>query len=266
VLAGILIGLAVATKFYPVFLLGPLFLLCLRAGRLRAFWVTAGSAAGAWLAVNLPVAIAAPGGWSTFYRFNASRGADWGSIWYISEKIFTWNLGTPSLNLYEAGAIAIAFLGVCWLALAAGRRPRLPQLCFLTLALFLVFNKVYSPQYVLWLLPFAVLARPRWRAFLLWQAAEIVYFLAIWMYLLDAPSGRPGKGLAWQPYAVAVGIRDVAVLALCALVVIDILHPEGDIVRADGSDDPSGGVLDGAPDVFDGEPSYDEPEPVMALN
>ena len=31
VLAGILIGLAVATKFYPVFLLGPLFLLCLRA-------------------------------------------------------------------------------------------------------------------------------------------------------------------------------------------------------------------------------------------
>ena len=46
VLAGILFGLAVATKFYPVVLLGPLFLLCLRAGRLRAFWVTAGSGRG----------------------------------------------------------------------------------------------------------------------------------------------------------------------------------------------------------------------------
>ena len=34
VLAGVLLGLAVATKFYPVFLLGPLFLLCLRAGLL----------------------------------------------------------------------------------------------------------------------------------------------------------------------------------------------------------------------------------------
>ncbi len=37
VLAGVLLGLAVATKFYPVFFFGPLLLLCLRAGRLRAF-------------------------------------------------------------------------------------------------------------------------------------------------------------------------------------------------------------------------------------
>ena len=40
VLAGILLGLAVATKFYPIVVLWPLLLLCLRAGRLRAFFVT----------------------------------------------------------------------------------------------------------------------------------------------------------------------------------------------------------------------------------
>ena len=40
VLAGVLLGLAIATKFYPVVVLWPLFLLCLRAGRMRAFWVT----------------------------------------------------------------------------------------------------------------------------------------------------------------------------------------------------------------------------------
>src|SRR5215469_10915561 len=39
VLAGVLLGLAVATKFYPIVLLWPLFLLCLRAGQLRAFAV-----------------------------------------------------------------------------------------------------------------------------------------------------------------------------------------------------------------------------------
>ena len=55
-------------------------------------------------------------------------------------------------------------------------------------------------------------------------------------------------------------------LALCVLVIIDILRPGGDVVRADGSDDPAGGVLDGAPDIFDDDPRYDEPEPVMALN
>ena len=52
VLAGVLLGLAVATKFYPLLFFGPLLLLCLRAGRMRAFWVTFGSAALAWLAVD----------------------------------------------------------------------------------------------------------------------------------------------------------------------------------------------------------------------
>jgi uncharacterized membrane protein len=40
ILAGVLFGLATATKLYPLILLTALFPLCLRAGRLRAFWVT----------------------------------------------------------------------------------------------------------------------------------------------------------------------------------------------------------------------------------
>ena len=277
-LAGVLLGLAVATKFYPIVLFLPLLLLCWRARQLRAFWVAVAGAALAWAVVDVPLAITRSEGWFRFYYFSRTRGADWGSIWYVFSRpetlpifghkihLFGLNYTTNQLNLYEAAAIAIAFLGVCWIALAARRRPRLPQLCFLTLAFFLVLNKVYSPQYVLWLLPFVVLARPRWRAFLVWQAAEIIYFLGIWMYLLGDPSGRTGKGLEYGPYSISLAIRDISVLALCVLVIIDILRPEGDVVRADGSDDPAGGVLDGAPDIFDGDPSYEEPEPVMALN
>jgi uncharacterized membrane protein len=276
--AGTLLGLAIATKFYPIVFFLPLLLLCWRARQLKAFWTAVLGAAIAWAVVDVPIWIARPEGWFRFYYFSRTRGADWGSIWYVFSRResltvfgpdihwFGWNYTTNQLNLYEAAAIAIAFLGVCWIALAARRRPRLPQLCFLTLAFFLVLNKVYSPQYVLWLLPFVVLARPRWRAFLVWQAAEIIYFLGIWMYLLGDPSGRTGKGLEYGPYAVSLAIRDISVLALCVLVIIDILRPEGDVVRADGSDDPAGGVLDGAPDIFDGDPSYDEPEPAMALN
>ena len=277
-LAGALLGLAIATKFYPIVFFLPLLLLCWRARQLKAFWTALGGAALAWAVVDVPIWITRPEGWFRFYYFSRTRGADWGSIWYVFSRPestvvfhheihwFGWNYTTNQLNLYEAAAIAIAFLGVCWLALAARRRPRLPQLCFLTLAFFLVLNKVYSPQYVLWLLPLVVLARPRWRAFLVWQAAEIIYFLGIWMYLLGDPSGRTGKGLEYGPYAVSLAIRDISVLALCVLVIIDILRPDRDVVRADGSDDPSGGVLDGASDVFDDEPRYDEPEPVMALN
>ena len=254
VLAGILIGLAVATKFYPVFLLGPLFLLCLRAGRLRAFWVTAGSAAGAWLAVNLPVAIAAPGGWSTFYRFNASRGADWGSIWYFFEAEHWPVVG--SLPLSTLNAVSLLLFGVACvligaLALSASRRPRLPQLCFLVIAAFLLFNKVWSPQYVIWLAPLAVLARPRLGAYALWQVAEIGYFLGIWAYLITIVAGphAPG-GIGTGLYFTALLARFGTVALLSGLVVRDILRPQADVVRRDGDDDPAGGVLSGAPDRF----------------
>src|SRR5262249_17164538 len=75
VLSGVLLGLAVATKFYPLLFLGPLLLLCLRAGRMRAFRTAAVAAAVTWLVVNVPVAIAAPLGWGRFYGLNAGRAA-----------------------------------------------------------------------------------------------------------------------------------------------------------------------------------------------
>ncbi len=254
ILAGVLLGLAVATKFYPVFLLGPLFLLCLRAGRLRAFWVTAGSAAVAWLAVNLPVAIAAPEGWSTFYRFNAARGADWGSIWYFFETEHWPVVGSMPLSTLNAVSLllfGIACVLIVVLALSAPRRPRVPQLYLLVVVAFLLFNKVWSPQYVIWLVPLVVLARPRLPAYVLWQLAEIAYFYGIWAYLItiiDGPGTPGGIGPGWYFATVLARFGTVALLA--GLVVRDILNPQADVVRRDGDDDPAGGVLAGAPDRF----------------
>ncbi len=251
--AGLLLGVAVATKFYPVICLVPLFALCLRAGRLREFWLTAGSAAGAWLAVNLPVLLAAPAGWATFYIFNAKRRADWGSVWYLFEAEHWPVLGGLSLatiNLASALLFLAACVAVAALALAAPRRPRLPQLIFLLTAAFLVTNKVWSPQYVVWLVPLVVLARPRPGGYALWQVAEVGYFYAIWGYLIYVIAG-PGTSGAVGPglYFTALAARFAAVLLLCALVVRDILRPDRDVVRAGGrADDPAGGVLDGADD------------------
>ena len=58
--AGVLLGLGVAAKFYPLVVFGPLLLLCLRAGRMRDFAKTLAAAVLAWLAVDLPVMIVAP--------------------------------------------------------------------------------------------------------------------------------------------------------------------------------------------------------------
>ena len=108
--------------------------------------------------------IAAPSGWATFYVFSQHRGADWGSIWYLFEYYSVPKLGNyqlSTLNKMSAAVLIVAFAAIALLALAAPRRPRLPQLCFLLLAAFLITNKVWSPQYVIWLVPLAVLARPR---------------------------------------------------------------------------------------------------------
>jgi uncharacterized membrane protein len=249
VLAGVLLGLAVATKFYPVLLFGPLLLLCLRAGRMRAFWTTFCSATAAWLVVNLPVMIPATTGWDTFYWLSETRGADWGSIWYFFESRH-WPLlgvtGTTALNRLSLGLFCVACVGVAVLILAAPRRPRVPQVFFLVLAVFLMTNKVWSPQYVIWLAPLVVLARPRIWSYLVWQVAEVGYFFAIWSYLLTQVGGTGGIGSGL--YFTALLARFGTVALLCVLVVKDILRPGDDVVRADGGDDPAGGVLAGAPD------------------
>ncbi|MEV2252316.1 glycosyltransferase 87 family protein [Streptomyces sp. NPDC050147] len=255
--AGVLLGLATAAKLYPALLLGPLLILCWRAGRWRALWMTAGAAVGAWLVVNLPVMIThdATGfhireGWAKFYTFSQERGVDFGSFWLILSQRMDDPLSTDTVNTLATALMLLACLGVGALGLTAPRRPRFAQLAFLVVAAFILTNKVYSPQYVLWLIPLAALARPRWRDFLIWQACEVAYFLGIWLYLAYTTSGDAHKGLPTEGYQLAIVAHLLGTLYLCAVVVRDILMPERDPVRRSGDDDPSGGVLDGAQDVF----------------
>ena len=219
-LSGVLLGLAVATEFYPLLLLGALFILCLRAGKLREFGRTSPGALAAWLVVNLPVALTATSGWAEFYAFSRSRGADWGSVWFLFEHYNVPFLGDPvlgRLNLMSTVAFVIAALAIAVLALAAPRRPRLPQLCFLVLAAFLILNKVWSPQYVIWLVPLAVLSRPRTWCYVLWQLAEVAYFLGIssyfvFLYRSPGDGGYAGISTNWYFVILAVRLLSVAVL------------------------------------------------------
>jgi uncharacterized membrane protein len=253
--AGVLLGLGVAAKLYPVLLLGALFLLCLRAGRLGAWLRTAIAAVAAWLAVNVPLAVLAPENWSRFFRLNSSRPADPDTVWnmllHLSDhRLFDGPLAegqSPTmLNAVIAGALALLVAGAAWLTLTAPVRPRVAQLAFLLVAGFLLLNKVWSPQYSLWVLPLAVLARPRWRALLLWQAAEALLWVPRLLWYL----GVDNRGVDIEWFFLGVVLRDVAVVVLMALVVRDVLRPDGDVVRASwpGVDDPAGGVLDGSPD------------------
>ena len=238
VLAGALIGLGAAVKLYPLFLLGALLVVCLRRGRMRAFGATTLAAVLAWLAVNLPAMLTAFDQWKAFWVFNHSRGADLGSVWLVWQQMG--HTVTPGLvnavSLVFFGAVC---LGVLVLGLRARRTPRIPQLACLVVVGFLVINKVYSPQYVLWLLPLVALARPRWRDVLIWTAGEVFYFGSVWLYL----GGWTASGSSGQPdrfYWLAIAVRVAAELYIAVLVVRDVLLPAHDPVRADGlTDDPA---------------------------
>ncbi|MCN9242041.1 glycosyltransferase 87 family protein [Streptomyces sp. RY43-2] len=247
---GILVGLATAAKFYPFLVLGPLLVLCWRAGKWREYGVALLGAVGAWLVVNLPVMFLAPEGWAKFYSFSRERGVDFGSVFLFISRWFDIEITADAANASAMIMMVAACVAIAGLTLTAPRRPRFAQLAFLIVAVFILTNKVYSPQYVLWLVPLAALARPRWRDFLIWQACEVAYFLGIWMYLAYTTSGEAHKGLPTDGYQVAIAVHLLGTLYLCAVVVRDILLPERDMVRRAGDDDPSGGVLDGAPDAF----------------
>jgi len=254
--AGVLLGLGVAAKLYPALLLVVLIVLGLRAGRLAEVARTTAAAIGTWLVVNAPVMLLFPRGWSEFFRLNARRDSDMDSLYNVVKSFTGWrgfdsNLGFWQPPIVLNTVVAILF-GLCCAAVAyiawtAPRRPRVAQLAFLLVAMFLVVNKVWSPQFSLWLVPLAVLALPHRRILLAWMTIDALVWVPRMYYLL----GPDKKGVTEQWFTATVLLRDLAVVALVVLVIRQIYRPDQDLVRWRGRiDDPCGGVLDRAADAF----------------
>ncbi len=370
-LAGVLIGLGILTKLYPLLFLLGLGLLCLRAGKMREWakaflaaavtvvvvlvplWLTAGYFnqqnakvgdsiwttfwhGGHWTSLLGGGPDSARNGLARFVDLNSDRGADWDSLafgatwlagrhdpaWFapmhlliclftavvviaaaaalivhrpdtrrlavaaavaafatiavalplILQGIRDHGLPVHTLNLITGATLVVAVIAIGLLTWLAPRRPRLPQVLFLLVVAFLLSNKVFSPQYTIWLLPLVALARPRWRLFLLWQLSEAwVLFTRFMHFIYNDTQGRRGIDRGW--FVSAVALRDLVLLVIAGFVVREILHPRADVVRAGRApndqervsvdrpdaaldlaalDDPAGGILDHAPDVRGG--------------
>lgn len=251
--AGLLLGLAVAAKFYPLLFLGAFLVLSLRSGRWRALSLLCMGTGISWLAVNIPIMYLNFDGWSYFYRFSGYRGEDFGSIWFGFTESGIGTIPTDALNAVSSGLFLVLCAGIALLVLHAPRRPRLASVLFLIIAAFAITNKVYSPQYSLWLIPLAVLAHPKWRDFLIWQAGEVIYFVGIWWFLVGY--GIDGqKSLTGQQYSLTILVHVLATLYLAYRVIQAMYVPTLDPVRSDGfvddADDPGGGVYNNAPDAI----------------
>ena len=255
--AGVLIGIGVALKLYPLLLFVPFVILGLRTGRLREVGRAAVTAVVTWLVVNLPIMVLFPRGWAEFFILNTRRGDDMDSLYNVVKSFTGWggfdhDLGfwqPPAiLNAVSAALFVICCAAIAYIGLTAQRRPRMAQLVFLVVAAFLLTNKVWSPQYSLWLVPLAALALPHRRILLAWMTIDALVWIPRMLFL----HGEQNMGLPEQFFTTTVLLRDVAVMVLCALVIRQIYRPKLDLVRKHGPwapvDDPTGGVFDGARD------------------
>ncbi|MGI5126555.1 glycosyltransferase family 87 protein [Pseudonocardia sp. CA-107938] len=245
VLAGVLLGIGGAFKAFPLLLLLPILLVGWRRRDLAAAVRTIVAAVSTFVLINLPVALAWPTGWWEFFRLNQTRPADPDSLYFIVSGFTGWRgfdgplaAGQPPavLNAVTAALFVACCVGIAVLAWRAPRPPRVASLAFLVVATFLLVNKVWSPQYSLWLVPLAVLALPRWRLLLAWMTVDaLVWAPRMYYYLTPEYKGLPPE---W--FFGAVLVRDAVVVFLCVLVVRSVLRPETDPVRADGvsADDP----------------------------
>jgi len=224
--AGLWWGLAIASKFYPLVIVGALAVLCVRpdAWRTRATlksWLKmAGVALVTWVVVNLPVMVTSLTGWEYFYSFNyASRGADLGSIWYAL-TLTGINLGSASI--WSRVIMIAGYVGLALLIYFAPKTPTAAQIAYLAVTVMIVGNLVYSPQYVLWVLPLIVLARPKVLDLSIFTASELIYFVVIWMYLRGANLTLGAPSTPWI-YVLAILIRIAATIWVMSRVVRDCL-------------------------------------------
>ena len=220
---GAFIGLGTAFKLYPLLLLGGVIALALRdRSRVRPALITTGAAVASWVLLQVPAWLGSFSAWTYFWSFNSTRGPDWGSLWLVAQHLGA-DYATSQVNLVQWIVMGLICVGVAALARWAPRRPSLAQLGYLLTVGFLITNKVYSPQYVLWLLPLAILARPRWRDQLIWQACELFYFFMIWWYFggyLDL-----NVGSTFALYSVAIFVRIAAEVYLVVMILLDLMTP-----------------------------------------
>lgn len=220
-LTGIFMGLAISAKFYPVILLIGFVILALRTRAWRSTVHMLASAFVTFIAINIPFAVANFEGWFHFYRFNAERSIDFGSIWYAINQYGLPTIPESILNYGASGLFAVLLIAIAIFVYKVQSAPTIYQVLFLVLAAFVITNKVYSPQYVLWLVPLAVLARPNWRDFLIWQTGELVYFAGIWWFLAGYGI-EDSRTLTPQWYATATFIHIAATIYFAIMVIRDI--------------------------------------------
>jgi Protein of unknown function (DUF2029). len=208
-LAGVLMGLAISARSYPLVLLVAIGLLAVRSGRLAAWRRLAGTALATWFAVSLPWLVMNADGLLSVYRSWLRAGASYGSVWMVPSLLGHGLSGGVVTALPIVGWLVALAVGAVF-ALSLDRRPTVAEISLVMLVIVLVTGKSVPVQAGLWLLPLIALVGLQWRDHLIWAGFEAAYFVAVWLYI--GGLSKPERGLPARGYSALLLLRVVAML------------------------------------------------------
>lgn len=188
--SAVALAASIATKFFPVVLLLPVVIFFARSKlwkELRSYLI---NVFGAWLLINIPFMLINLEGWFAFYKFNFEREIGSASLFEIS-SIFGLTIPSPDKTFYILNLAALAF--VIKYLISNKEIVGIAEGSFFTMFAFILFNKQYSMQYVIWLTSLAVLAifslekKNQVKVLVIycfWQTSELVFQYSYFQHIL----------------------------------------------------------------------------------
>ena len=191
-LSAILLAVSIATKFFPIVLMLPIMIIFLRNKQIKLFIRYAVTTAVAWAVINLPFVLINYEGWAYFYKFSAERGLGSASFFEITSIVVP-SITFSSIHFYVLNILALVVVTIYFAKLKSV--PTLAATSFFVMFGFILFNKQYSMQYVIWLSALAVLTFSYLKrehrelltyVYILWQSLELAFQYAFFQKILTS--------------------------------------------------------------------------------
>lgn len=215
-LSSVFLSIAISAKFYPVVILIPVVIILIKSRKYleaRKYFI---GLIISYAVINLPIAINNFSGWSFFFRGSFNRGIGYGSIWEVLEIL---GIKFVNVNLIYILSTLLLFTLVTVFYWHNANNYKLHEVVFLSVFAFTAFNKVYSPQFILWLVPLAVLAirnKKHVVFFLIWQLFEFIYHIALWRYFYKIGGGQVLFAVSPKYYALISALRLLTMIIFAA--------------------------------------------------
>jgi hypothetical protein len=212
--AGVAFGLGAAVKLFPVVAVPPLVAIRWARGDRVGARRLAFAAVGAFVAVNLPLLVANPGGWWWPYSFQSHRQTTWGTVWFYGFRELALPVhGSAGAHVANFVSLVALVVGMAWLVVVTGIRRLDPfAAAAAAVAIFLLANKVYSPTYDVWLVACFVMVPLSRRLWVSFCAVDLAVFLTVYGYF----HGFVSAGTLREVLPVVVAIRVAILLVLVA--------------------------------------------------